>query len=272
MTAPRIGIQLSPAFDARIGGDMPGVLRDVRDAGFDGIEAGMLCDGDHGTAGKVLSDNGLVQWSLHTGYRENYEVEREIKYLTALGGKFIVVSGVGNGEESGLRPFEEAAGVLNRAGERCRDAGITFCYHNHGWEFLEVDGTSGLDRLLELTDPGLVKVCVDVFWALWGGRDPLELIRRYIDRLAFVHMKDLKYTGPEPRPAGVLSPLFPRRPLNGQAEYAELGRGEIDLPGVWRLIAPANPEWLVYEQDESSLPPEEAAAISRRYLRERLGI
>lgn len=276
MSTPKIGVQLNPAFSSRIGDDLaglPGVLRDVQDAGFDGVEAGMMFDGDHAQAASVLSDHDLVQWSLHTGYRTGYEVEREIEYLAALEGKFIVLSGVGINEEgSGLRPFEEAAEVLNEAGERCRDTGITFCYHNHGWEFREIGGVSGIDRLMELTDPALVRFCVDVFWALYGGRDPVELIQRYMDRLAHMHMKDLKYTGPEPRPAGVLSPLYPRLPLNGQAEYAELGRGEVDLQGVWDLIAPTSPEWLVYEQDESSLPPEEAAAISRRYLRETLGI
>ncbi|HCV27634.1 MAG TPA: sugar phosphate isomerase/epimerase [Dehalococcoidia bacterium] len=282
MSGPRIGVQLNPAFSSRIGDDLaglPGVLRDVHDAGFDGVEASMMFDGDHAQAAIVLSDHDLVQWSLHTGYRTGYEVEREIEYLAALEGKFIVLSGVGfDEEESGLRPFEEAAEVLNKAGERCRDAGIIFCYHNHGWEFREAPtppGTravSGIDRLMELTDPALVRFCLDVFWAQYGGRDPVKLIQRYADRLAHVHMKDLKYTGPEPRPTGVLSPLYPRLPLNGQAEYVELGQGEVDLKGVWDLIAPTNPEWLVYEQDESKLPPADAAAISRRYLRETLGI
>ncbi|MDP6823234.1 MAG: sugar phosphate isomerase/epimerase [Dehalococcoidia bacterium] len=272
-SGPRIGVQLNPGFGSRVGDDLPGVLADVRQAGFDGVEAGLLFDGDPQAAGGILSGHGLVQWSLHTGYRPGYEVAREVEYLSELGGKFIVLSGVGSHEEeSGIRPFEEAADALNQAGELCRDAGLTFCYHNHGWEFREIGGVSGLDRLMELTDPALVRICVDVFWAQYGGRDPLELIQRYIDRLAFVHMKDLKYTGPEPRPAGVLSPLFPRLPLNGQAEYVELGLGEVDLPGVWDLIAPTNPEWLVYEQDESTLPPEQAAAISRRYLKERFGI
>ncbi len=282
MSTPKIGVQLNPAFTSSIESGphgITGVLRDIRDAGFDGVEGDLLFGGDYRKANAALDDLGLVQWSLHTGYRPGYEVDREIEYLDALGGKFIVLSGVGvNEETAGLRPFEDAADILNRAGERCRDAGLKFCYHNHGWEFRYVPGlpdtqpTSGIDRLMELTGPTLVGFCIDVFWAKWGGRDPLELIQRYMDRLAFVHMKDLKYTGPEPRPEGVLSPLYPRLPLNGQAEYTELGRGEVDLPGVWDLIASTNPEWLVYEQDESAPPPEESATISRRYLRERLKI
>ncbi|MAF53471.1 MAG: TIM barrel protein [SAR202 cluster bacterium] len=272
MASPMIGVQLNPGFGKRPVEDLAGVLREVRAAGFDGVEAGLLCDGDVRQAGRALGDEGLVQWSLHTGYGADYGVDAEIEYLNDLGGKFIVVSGVGHSQPGGLRPYEEAAEVLNRVGERCAAAGLTFCYHNHGWEFQEFNGTAGLDRLIELTDPSLVKLCVDVFWALYGGRNPVEFTGAHLSRVAYVHLKDLKYIGPEPRRTGVLHPIHPRLPLDGEAEYVELGRGEVDLPGIWRLLQPLDQPWVVYEQDEASIPPGEAAAISRRYLRERLGI
>ncbi len=131
---------------------------------------------------------------------------------------------------------------------------------------------NGLERLCELTDPEVVKLCVDVFWVQYGGKDPLSVLRRYLDRLAFVHLKDMEYIGPELRRDGVLLPIYPRLPLSGEVEYVELGRGEVDLAGVWRMLAPLNHPWVVYEQDEASIPPAESAAISRRYIRECLGI
>jgi hypothetical protein len=70
----------------------------------------------------------------------------------------------------------------------------------------------------------------------------------------------------------VLHPVFPTLPLNGEAEYVELGRGEVDIPAVWAVVKPLNLPWIVYEQDEARVPPAEAAAISRKYLRVRLGI
>ncbi|MDP6452682.1 MAG: sugar phosphate isomerase/epimerase [SAR202 cluster bacterium] len=272
MAKPKIGIQLNPAFGQRTTEDLPGVLDDVKRAGFDGVEAGLLCDGDVAQAKRVLGDRGLVQWSLHTSFGPSYSIDEEIDFLNALGGKFIVVSGVGIQGSEGLRPYEEAAESLNRAGEACKAAGLIFCHHNHGWEFEEFDGKSGIERLYELTDPAVVKLCVDVFWALYGGRDPVAFLQEHLARTAFVHLKDLRYIGPEPRRRGVLHPLVPRVPLNGEAEYVELGRGEVDLPAIWRLLEPLNQLWVIYEQDEASIPMSEAATISRKYLRDRLGI
>ncbi|MDP6512008.1 MAG: TIM barrel protein, partial [SAR202 cluster bacterium] len=159
MAKPKIGIQLNPAFGQRTTEDLPGVLDDVKRAGFDGVEAGLLCDGDVAQAKRVLGDRGLVQWSLHTSFGPSYSIDEEIDFLNALGGKFIVVSGVGIQGSEGLRPYEEAAESLNRAGEACKAAGLIFCHHNHGWEFEEFDGKSGIERLYELTDPAVVKLC-----------------------------------------------------------------------------------------------------------------
>ena len=57
-----------------------------------------------------------------------------------------------------------------------------------------------------------------------------------------------------------------------EAEFAELGAGEVDFPGIWETLRPLNLPWVVYEQDRTTLPPAEAAAVSRRYLQDALGI
>ena len=48
-------------------------------------------------------------------------------------------------------------------------------------------------------------------------------------------------------------------------------------PGIvlyenWKVLEPLNLPWVVYEQDRSDEPPGEAAAISRRHLKQALGI
>jgi sugar phosphate isomerase/epimerase len=200
-----------------------------------------------------------------------------IEYMSALGGKFIMVSGVGDHQTEGLRAYEQAAGLFNEAGRKCRDGGLQFCYHNHSWEFAEYDRASGnevpagtpgavtgLERLYELTDPQLVKGCVDVYWVQHGGRDPAEFLARYRDRIGYPHLKDMRYLGAEPRRQGRLE--------REEATFVELGRGEVDFPAIWRVLEPLDLPWAVYEQDRSDLPPGEAAAISRRYLKEALGL
>lgn len=274
---PHVGCQLI-VFGQRAEVDLRGVLADVREAGFGGIEAHILQDGNTAAVRTALVEFGLVQRSLAIGHHQCVEgVDQVLDYAQELGCNFIMVSGVGDHETEGLRAYEGAADLFNRLGARCRAAGISFCYHNHSWEFQEYDGVTGLERLYALTDPEVVKACIDVFWVQHAGRDPVQFLRRYRDRIGYVHLKDLRYVGPEPRRPGILAgglDLGPERyaTLMTEAEFAELGAGEVDFPGIWGTLRPLNLPWVVYEQDRTTLPPAEAATVSRRYLQDALGI
>ncbi|MGH2355442.1 MAG: sugar phosphate isomerase/epimerase family protein, partial [Chloroflexota bacterium] len=171
-----------------------------------------------------------------------------------------------------------AADLFNDVGRTCRDAGVQFCYHNHSWEFAVYDrstgrevasdgsegGVTGIERLYELTDPQLVKGCVDVYWVQHGGRNPAEFLTRYQNRIGYPHLKDMRYLGQEPRRKGRLQ--------REEATFVELGKGEVDFPAIWRVLEPLDLPWVVYEQDRSELPAGEAAAISRRYLKDAIGL
>ena len=274
---PQVGCQLI-VFGQRAEVDLRGVLADVREAGFDGIEAHIIQAGSAAAVRTALAEFGLVQRSLAIGHHQCVEgVDQVLDYAQGLSCNFIMVSGVGDHETEGLRAYEGAADLFNLIGARCRAAGITFCYHNHSWEFQEYDGVTGLERLYALTDPDLVKACIDVFWVQHGGRDPARFLRQYRDRIGYVHLKDLRYVGPEPRRPGILAgglDLGPERytALMTEAEFVELGTGEVDFPGIWEVFRPLDLPWVVYEQDRTTLPPAEAAAVSRRYLQDRLGI
>ena len=274
---PKIGCQLI-VFAQREEEDLRGVLAAVREAGFDGVETHILQEGNAAAVRTALDEFGLVQWSLAIGYHQCVDgINQVIDYAKGLGSKFIMVSGVGDHQTRSLRAYETAADLFNRLGARCRTAGVTFCYHNHSWEFQEYDGVTGLERLYELTDPDLVKACVDVFWVQHSGRDPVQFLQQYHDRIGYVHLKDLRYVGPEPRRKGILAgglDLGPRRyaTIMTEAEFRELGTGEVNFPGIWEVLRPLNSPWVVYEQDRATLPPAEAAAISRRYLQNTLGI
>jgi sugar phosphate isomerase/epimerase len=276
MAKPKVACHLI-VYRKREEEDLDGVLREVRDNGYDGIERGMVAGGDAAAAKRKLDEYGLVQWSLSTGFPALGDLGRSIDYVTTLGGKFIMVSGVGNYQEQGLRAYEAAAERFNDAGRRCQAAGVQFCYHNHSWEFQEYDRSSGqpvapgtagavtgLERLYELADPALVKGCVDVYWVQHGGRNPAAFLERYKDRIGYPHFKDLRYLGREPRRQGRLE--------REEATFVPLGTGEVDFKAIWKVLEPLDLPWVVYEQDRSEEPPGEAAAISRRYLEDALGI
>jgi sugar phosphate isomerase/epimerase len=125
---------------------------------------------------------------------------------------------------------------------------VTFCYHNHNWEFESFDGVKAIHRLAELTDPAAVKLCIDVYWVQVGGEDPVAFTQRYRDRAAYFHFKD-------------------GRP----GEFLELGQGEVNFAPIIDLVGSLGVEWVVYEQDRTQRTPEESIRMSRQFLRERFG-
>jgi len=250
MADPKVGCQLI-VFGKRNEDDLPGVLRDVASAGFAGVETGNLTQRMPMQAvWNLLAEQGLQLAGTHSGYPDvenTTKLEQSIEFVQGMGARFVICSGVAPGE--GIAPYEKAAELFNEAGRRCREAGVTFCYHNHNWEFAEQNGVKGIHRLCELTDPELVKLCVDVYWVTVGGESPTEFIQRYRDRVAYLHYKDLR-----------------------DGTFTELGNGTIDFRAITLLVREIGVEWVVYEQDKSDLPPAQAARISRRYMREVLGL
>lgn len=255
---PRTGIQLI-LFGRRNREDVPGVLRDVATLGFDGAETGNLFrqEGDAGRVRDLFAETGLALCGCHAGFAEFQDaalLAGNLEYLHALGGRYLMCSGVGD-RARGLAAYREACALFNRVGQQCRDAGVTFCYHNHAWEFEDCEGdTCGMDVLAAETDPALVKFCFDVYWIHHGGSDPAIFIRQHHERGAYFHFKD-----------GV-------RGADGKAQFRELGRGDVDLWAAYQAASVLDPEWIVYEQDRTDGDPVESARVSREYLRSMFAI
>ena len=85
------------------------------------------------------------------------------------------------------------AEYLNELGEQARKAGQTLMVHNHNWEFQRVFGDrTAFDILMEHTDPRNVVFQLDLYWATFGGADPVELLERYGNRIQLFHVKDMR--------------------------------------------------------------------------------
>ena len=79
---------------------------------------------------------------------------------------------------------------FNEIGEKCNAAGLKFGYHNHSFEFEEIEGHIMYDYMLENTDPSKVFFQMDVYWAGEGGHDPVDYFNRYPGRFELLHIKD----------------------------------------------------------------------------------
>ena len=152
--------------------------------------------------------------------------------------------------------------LLTELGKRTADVGVPLAYHNHLNTISEHPGN--LDIVLETSDPKYVKLLLDTGHSVAGGGDPAEAIRKYHDRLIFVHLKDVVDIPPETPNA--------RYPF----KWVELGRGKVDVPAVFAALDKVNFRgWAVVELDrvpDKSGTPRQSAMISRRYLEEKIGV
>ena len=245
MSDARLGLQLI-VYGGRQGQDLLGVLKEVAEVGYAGFEGGVNMLDDPAGLNKALAETGLALCGVHGGYDSYADLDAVARYCEALlecDSKYLICSGVAPGE--GIAPYETTADTFNLVGAQCKQAGVAFCYHNHNWEFEEFGGVKGIHRLMELTDPDLVKLCTDVYWVTVGGEDPGEFLRRYRDRSGYYHFKD-----GEP---GV---------------FIELGQGTVDLPASRDAALECGADWIVCEQDSSELEPKDSIAQSFAYLKE----
>jgi sugar phosphate isomerase/epimerase len=71
-----------------------------------------------------------------------------------------------------LDDFKRMADKANQIGQKAKEAGLQYAYHNHNFEFKDYGGQTGYDLLLKETDPELVKLELDCGWMTIGGQDP----------------------------------------------------------------------------------------------------
>lgn len=157
--------------------------------------------------------------------------------------------------------FAEGAERVARAVKQ--QAGLRTVFHHHCAGYVETPAE--IDRLLELTDPTLLGLCLDTGHYRFGGGDPLAMLKKSMDRIWHVHFKD----------------CHPEVAARSRAEgwdyfasvrngiFCELGKGEVDFPAIKaQLVSAKYDDWIVVEQDV--LPgmgkPKESAMRNRKYL------
>ena len=84
--------------------------------------------------------------------------------------------------------FDLAARHLEIARARCAEQGLRASFHPHAATYVE--SPEEIDALLARTSPEL-GLCLDTGHTVVGGGNPVEIVRRYADRLVHLHLKDV---------------------------------------------------------------------------------
>jgi sugar phosphate isomerase/epimerase len=142
-----------------------------------------------------------------------------------------------------IAEWEAFAGRVNTAAAAFRKAGIPLGYHNHAHEFAPIGGVLPYDVLTAKTDKRLVHLEIDLFWAVTGGADPVELFRRNFPRVTQYHVKDMTADG----------------------QMTDPGTGVINFPRVFAASCHNIAEYIV-EHDQPT-DPLNTAKVGFEYLR-----
>jgi sugar phosphate isomerase/epimerase len=225
--------------------DLAGTLRSVSAAGYRAVEIAGLPDIAPAELKRMLDDNGLQPIASHEGIeRLRADAGAVAGRLAEIGCSRVIVPWMPEADRTTAAAVRAFAAELGRHAGRMAEHGIRLGYHNHDFEFGELEGSTIWDVLLGALQSE-VELELDVYWASVGGRDPVTEIGAIADRVRLLHMKD-RAAGPTPHDAPV-------------------GEGILPIAAMVEAARAAGAEWYVVEQDEPAEPLADIAT-SLRYL------
>lgn len=195
----------------------------------------------------LVKRNGLSAPAAHVGIEAvRGPWNRTLDDANEAGHKWVLVAWLAEADRNSKDAIKRTAELFNRAGEDARRAGLRFAYHNHDFEFKEVDGSRIYDQLLEQTDSKLVDMEMDLYWTVKGGADPLAYFAQWPGRFPLVHVKD---AGPVP-----------------ERTMTDVGGGTINFGKIFAAQKQAGIKHLFVEHDN---PANAIASVtaSYKYLR-----
>jgi sugar phosphate isomerase/epimerase len=139
---------------------------------------------------KIITDAGLRCESSHYQFKELKEnLQDRIAYAKELGLKQMVVSTFALPAKATMDDWRRASDELNKIGQETRKAGIQAGFHNHNFEFQQIDGVLIYDELMKRLDPKLVKMQFQVA-VISLGYEAATYLTKYPGRFISLHLAD----------------------------------------------------------------------------------
>ncbi|MDD2328096.1 MAG: sugar phosphate isomerase/epimerase [bacterium] len=234
--------------------DYAATIAKAAEMGYTGVEAAGYNDGTfYGMSPaefkKSIEDAGMEVLSSHAGKPladpaadTNWEEtwawwDSAIQAHKEAGMKYLVVAWIPTPKT--LADLQAYCDYFNQIGEKCNAAGIKFGYHNHKFEFTEVEGELMYDYMLNNTDPAKVFFQMDVYWVGEGGKNPVDYFNNYPGRFELLHIKD----------------------------ELELGKsGKVDFEGIFNNVEKSGARYMIVEVERYTGTPVEGVQESYDYL------
>lgn len=240
--------------------DMKAALDLVKGYGIKEIETAGLGDLTLEQYIAEMKSRGLSAIGTHAGYEAlKKDLPGLIAIAKGLGAKYIICPWIPHGKEGFTEELaHQVAADFNAWGKICREAGIKLGLHPHGFEFVQTKAGNGetmFDLIARETDRENLCFEMDVFWVFHAGQDPVKLLKKYGDRWALLHVKDIRKGAVTGLSTGSAPPT----------DNVPVGTGQIDWPSVLRTAQDVGVKhYLIEDETPSAL---QSIPSSLKYLR-----
>lgn len=268
--------------------DWKTVLRQNAEAGYKGIELGPVgyMPEDPAELGDALAEHaleligGVVFQPFHEPAKWDQVMDaaqRTCKSLVAHGAQHLVLIDsisprraptAGRAAEAEQMDAAEWTAFRDRIATIARlgaeEYGLTVGIHAHAAGFMDFEPE--LERLLDEVDESILKICFDTGHHSYAGYDPVAFMKRHIDRISYMHFKDID---PAVK-ADVVANRTDFYKACGQGIFCNLGQGDVDFAAVRQVLLDNDfTGWCTVEQDcDPTLDPDPLgdATANREFL------
>ncbi len=222
--------------------DVPSTLDKIKAIGIRDMEFSNLFGKTAQELRKLIDERDIKCSSFGVSYSDLVNKTAEVaQKAKILGADYLRVASIPHKAAFTKEEAQQAIDDFNRTGKILKEEyGLTFVYHNHGFEFQPYQDGTLYDFLVKKTDPKYVSFELDILWAFFPGHDPVQLLNKYGKRYKLMHLKDLR-KGVPGNSSGGTSP----------ENDVVLGTGQIDIPSILKAAKKAGIKHY-YIEDESS--------------------
>lgn len=167
--------------------------------------------------------------------------------------------------------WKKLAEGMNRLAELAEEKGMKVSYHHHMGTGVQTPAE--IDKFMAMTNENVYLLFDSghLVFSEWNQVAAEAVLRKYVKRVAHVHLKDIRKDVLEQAKADKWS--FLKAVRNGT--FTVPGDGMIDFEPIFRILKEADYEgWFVVEaeQDPAVANPLEYAIKARKYIKEKTGL
>lgn len=238
--------------------DFDASCKKVSEIGYKVVQLSGIGDFSGEEVKAVLDKYGLICACTHRAPDKYLKhLDEEIKFHKTIGCKVCGLGAMPGGIKENLSDaacwemVENFAKDFGPVCEKLVEHGLVFAYHNHGFEFIKLNGRYLFEELLDRMPYDNFKLILDVYWLASVGVNPAKFIAQHKDRIACLHFKDLKVLG------------------HKQEMFAEVGQGNLDWDEIIAAAEESSTEFALVEQDKCDGNPFDSLRTSYNFLKEK---